>query len=227
MSRTWMIPFIAIPLVACNPKPGLERPAAAPIPTVSEISDPTPHPSPEPTHLELAAEGELAAAGPEEDPARERPGAPEPAAPGSFATYTLRRGESMAHFARWARLPVEAIADTSDLPLDQPLAVGTEIRLPADHVLRAQIETARDAHHRRRAEGYLDSRGGMIATDFYVVRTGDTAWSIARAHGALPVWLLETLNPSLDLEALRPGQSLMLPVVADSIDQEIAMEFGL
>ncbi len=137
------------------------------------------------------------------------------------ATYALRRGESLAHFARWAELPVEVIADESGLGLAEPLAVGTEIRVPADHARRSRIETGRDAHHVRRAEGYLESRGGAVGTDFYVVRTGDTAWDIAKQHGDLPVWILETFNPSLDLEDLRPGQAVMYPRTADTAAEDV------
>lgn len=133
-------------------------------------------------------------------------------------TYHLRRGETLDHFARWADLPVEILADTSGLPLTEPLAVGTLVRVPADSDRRSRIEVRRDAHHERRAEGYLASRGGSVGTEFHVVRTGQTAWAIAKENGDLPVWLLETFNPSLDLDYLKPGQAVMLPVTADMVD---------
>ncbi len=142
-----------------------------------------------------------------------------PEAPAPLA-YTLRRGEALAHFARWSGLPVEDIAEASGLALDVPLAVGTSVLVPSlEEGLASRIEVARDAHHIRRAEGYLASRGGSVGTEFYEVRTGDTAWSIAQDHAGLPVWLVESLNPSVDLERLRPGQELMLPVVADTVAQ--------
>jgi hypothetical protein len=91
------------------------------------------------------------------------------------------------------------------------------VQVPADDELRARIEARREAHRVRRAEGYLDARGGAVGTEFYAVRTGESATSIARDHAGIPVWLLETYNPSVDLERLRPGQELMLPVLADSV----------
>jgi len=131
-------------------------------------------------------------------------------------TWTVRRGETLAHFARWSELPVEAVAAASGHALTEPLAVGAEVRVPVDEQVRARVEQARDAHHRRRAHGYLAGRGGAHGTDFYTVRTGDTAWSVARDEVGVPVWLLETYNPSVDLGALRPGQRLMVPVLADT-----------
>ncbi len=83
--------------------------------------------------------------------------------------------------------------------------------------MRSLVEQRRDAHHVRRAEGWLASRGGSVGDEFYRVKTGDTAWTIARDHGNLPVWVVETWNPAVDLEALRPGQELMLPLPADAM----------
>ena len=135
-----------------------------------------------------------------------------------LATYTLRRGETLAHFARWSELPIEAIAAASGLsPLDDQLPVGTVVRIPLDHEGLAKVEAKRDAHKSRRALGWLDTHGGEIGTEFYRVKTGDSAWTIAKSHGAMPVWVLETYNPAVDLDALRPGQELMIPIVASYV----------
>jgi LysM repeat protein len=134
-------------------------------------------------------------------------------------TYELRRGETLHHFARWSELPVEVIADASGLSLEQDqLPVGTVVRLPLDEDRLGQVEMAREAHRIRRAEGWLKTRGGEVGTEFHRVRTGETAWSIAHDHGQMPVWVIETYNPMVDLEALRPGQQLMLPLLADGVD---------
>ena len=111
---------------------------------------------------------------------------------------------------------METVAEASAVPLDDALQVGAEVRIPGDDTMRGRVESARDAHHRRRAQGYLASRGGAEGTETYTVRTGDTAWSIARDEAGVPLWLVESYNPSVDLDALRPGQRLMLPVIADT-----------
>ncbi|MCB9676868.1 MAG: LysM peptidoglycan-binding domain-containing protein [Alphaproteobacteria bacterium] len=138
----------------------------------------------------------------------------EPTVP--LVRYSLRRGETLAHFARWSEIPVEEIADTSELELDGMYAVGTEIALAIDPEVRALVEARRDAHHRTRAESYLASRGST-GTEFYKVKTGDSAWTIARDRHGMPVWLLESLNPSANLERLRPGEQLLVPVFADIV----------
>lgn len=147
-------------------------------------------------------------------------GLPAPIQPAvAHPRYTVRRGESLAHFARWSRLPVEEIAEASSIALTDSLPVGAEVTVPIEADQRGLLEREREAHHHRRAEGYLASRGGSVGTEFYTVATGDSAWKIAHDELGLPVWLLETYNPSVDLDALRPGQQLMAPVLADVVVQ--------
>ncbi len=152
--------------------------------------------------------------------------------PVHYEAFTLRHGERLDHFARWAALPVEVIAEASGLDLGRPYMAGIEVRIPVEGQALAALEQARDAHHTKRAEGYLASRGGAIGAEFITVRTGDNATTIARDQQGLPLWLVETYNPSVDLDRLRPGQQLMIPVLADivvdaeDLDEQACHEAG-
>lgn len=143
---------------------------------------------------------------------------------GACATFTLRRGETLAHFARWGELPVETVAEHSHLDLNGQYPVGTSIMLPLEGEPLAAMNAARDAHHLERAESYLNRRGGSSRSEFLTVATGDTAWGIARGQLDIPVWLLETYNPSVDLESLKPGQELMYPVIGEQVTAEVEIE---
>ena len=134
-----------------------------------------------------------------------------------LVSYNLRHGETLAHFARWSGLPVETIAEAYGLDLDGSYAVGTEDRVPGSPERQGQVEAARERHRDARLDGYLASRGGAMGTEFHPVRTGETAWSIARDSQGIPVWVLEAYNPSVELDTLVPGQSLMVPVLADIV----------
>jgi len=148
---------------------------------------------------------EVAAAEIVEAPAPVEP-APEPQL---STSWTVRRGESIAHFARWAELPVETIAEASDRSLGQALQVGDTLVVPGDGDIRAKVEQARQRHHQIRAEAYLATRGGSVGTAFHTVRTGETGWSVATRELGLPVWLVEAYNPAME--------QLLYPVVADTV----------
>jgi hypothetical protein len=132
-------------------------------------------------------------------------------------SFELRRGETLAHFSRWSGVPVERIADASGLDLDGQYDVGLEIVVPISQQDLVEVNEAREAHRTKRVEGYLASRGGAVRSDFYTVKTGDTAWSIAKTQQAVPLWIIESYNPAIDLDRLRPGQELMIPVLADTV----------
>ena len=134
-----------------------------------------------------------------------------------FAEYELRRGESLAHFARWSGLTVETIADSSSLSLNGTYPVGTKITVPLTVEEQGSLDTFRDEHHIKRVEGYLASRGGSNGSEFYKVQTGDSAWIIARSRLGIPVWMLESYNPSVNLDNLQPGQELMVPIIDDVV----------
>ena len=133
------------------------------------------------------------------------------------ARFTLRRGETLAHFARWSELPIEDIALASDLDMDGIYPVGTEIAVPVTGERLAMLVDRRDDHRTARVDAYLESRGGTAGTDFHMVRTGESAWSIAKDSQGIPVWLLESYNPTVDLDRLRPGQQLLVPVIANIV----------
>lgn len=141
--------------------------------------------------------------------------AAEPEVP--MAHFVLGRGETLDHFARWSGFPVEDIAEFSGLPLDGDYDVGTEILLPVEGDALTEIETKRAEHWSKRLDGYLASRGGSVGTETYKVRTGDSAWTIARSTYGFPIWVLEAYNPEVDLDRLRPGQELQVPVLADIV----------
>jgi hypothetical protein len=196
------LPILAIVLAACHTPEVV--PDAPPEVAYVNVVNPElmpPEPVAEPVTAEPAAVPDVA----------ETPVA-------TYATYTLRRGESLAHFARWSELPVETIAEASGLDLAGSYPVGTTVRVPvATPEQQARIEEYREQHRSDRVDGYLASRGGAVGTGFVEVHSGDTAWSIARDNQDIPVWMLEAYNPSTDLDHLRPGDELMVPVLADVV----------
>jgi len=207
MYRSILITFAVLGLTACGSPEEVPAVDSEPLVMTSAetlISD-TDVPVAEPI---IEAEPELALNSTDESPGVVEP---EPT-----AIFRLRRGETLAHFARWSGIPVEDIAQSSALDLDGAYAVGTEVVLPVGEEVRAQVQTRRDTHHRVRAENYLASRGAS-GTEFYSVKTGDSAWTIARDRHGMPVWLLESLNPSADLDRLRPGANLLVPVFNDIV----------
>ena len=62
--------------------------------------------------------------------------------------------------------------------------------------------------------GYFASHR-ISGTQVYVVRAGDSLWSLTQRFGALPVWLLQQYNPDVEFDALKAGTQIVLPRVED------------
>ena len=134
-----------------------------------------------------------------------------------MVSYALGHGETLDHFARWSNTPVEELAALSGLSLDGHYQPGTEVSMFLDEAGQLQFSEARATETRERVERYLSRRGGLVGDDSYEVRTGDSAWRIARRGGRLPLWVVQAYNPETDLETIKPGDTLVLPVVGDVV----------
>jgi hypothetical protein len=209
--NTILLLALAVALAACGrSKPPVDN---TDLQTAASIASAVPDKARvvEPVDLDVL---EFAALDPQSD---DTEAVPETSEEPVYADFELRHGESLYHFAKWARLPVETVAEASGLDLSGDYAVGTTVRLPIEGEALSHVIGVREAHHVMRAEGYLASRGGSVGAEFVTVRTGENAWKIAHDQQGIPIWLLQTYNPSVDLELLRPGQQLMVPVIADIV----------
>ncbi|MGD9018485.1 MAG: LysM peptidoglycan-binding domain-containing protein, partial [Desulfobacterales bacterium] len=52
----------------------------------------------------------------------------------------------------------------------------------------------------------------------YRVRGGDNIWTLCRNRFGMPMWLVQHFNSGVDLAALRPNQTLMIPQIEPSPD---------
>jgi Tfp pilus assembly protein FimV len=72
----------------------------------------------------------------------------------------------------------------------------------------------RDFHARLQAAFFAQRR--ILGTEVYIVRRGDSLWSITQRYAGVPVWLLQQYNPDLELGALRTGVQLVVPRLEDA-----------
>jgi hypothetical protein len=130
----------------------------------------------------------------------------------------VRSGENLVLLARWAGTSVEAVAELNGLDVTEPLYPGQSLLLPtADEAADDGLLGAREAFADARLERYLERRGGLAAVEEHRVRTGETAWAIARDQHGIPTWVLEAYNPDADLEHIGIGERLMVPVLSDTV----------
>jgi LysM repeat protein len=171
-----------------------------------------------PTAVELTDTTLVETIAPELHVAESVPEAPvaivrEPTAP--TVSVTVRSGESLVLLADFAQVRAEDIADLNGFDVKDAIVPGQSLRVPAAD--GGDFTARRDTWLAGKVERYLSRRGGVVGLADRRVGTGDTAWSIAREQGRVPMWIVEYYNPEVDLDRLGIGDQLTLPVFADTV----------
>lgn len=138
------------------------------------------------------------------------------------AAVTVRAGESLDQLSRWSAASVEEIAAQNGLEITAPLVPGQVLRIPmAD---REAFEASRSGALESRLERYLAANGGLAGIEGYTVRTGDTAWAIAKHVAGVPAWVLAAFNAGSSLDHLSVGATLYLPIMTSVAAVEEPMD---
>ena len=140
----------------------------------------------------------------------------------AFIAVIVRAGESLDRLSRWSAASVEEIAARNALEITAPLVPGQVIQIPiAD---REAFEASRNGALENRLERYLASNGGLAGIEGYTVRTGDTAWAIAKHIAGVPAWVLAAFNAGESLDHLSVGSTLYLPIMTPIAEAEEPMD---
>ena len=140
-----------------------------------------------------------------------------PPAPVEGVEITVRTGENLVGIASVAGVSVEAIVEANGLDARDPLHPGQTLLIPLAGDLAHAFAEARDFARADRLDRYVSGRGGLVGVESHAVRTGETAWAIAKEQAGVPVWVLSAFNPDTSLDSLGIGQRVKVPVFADSV----------
>ena len=151
--------------------------------------------------------------------------APEP--PEAPETYEIavRSGENLVLIADWGDVSVEDLLATNDgLDPADPVFPGQTLQMPGGEEESIAYVAERQAFVDAKLERYMNRRGGLVGVDEHRVQTGDTAWGLASEVAEVPMWVLAEFNRKGDLDQLRIGDRVMLPVLGDTIELAEAPE---
>ncbi len=120
-----------------------------------------------------------------------------PAASGSN-TYTVKSGDTLAKIARKNGTTAQALARQNGIKDPTRLSIGQKIKLPGSTAAAAAAAPAPAA-----------APSPVPGSDTYIVRDGETFYSIARKHSVSPESLVDA-NPGIKPSELRTGQLIRL-----------------
>jgi membrane-bound lytic murein transglycosylase D len=120
--------------------------------------------------------------------------------------------ETLGHYADWLQLPTQTLRNLNKLKAKQPVQLGQKLKLEYSKVSRETFEQIRrDYHAKLQGEFFVQHR--IAGTEVYIVRRGDSLWTMTQRFSNLPIWLLRQYNPDTDLSDLRPGTQVVMPRV--------------
>jgi membrane-bound lytic murein transglycosylase D len=120
--------------------------------------------------------------------------------------------ETLGQYADWLQIPTQKLRNVNKLKPKQPVLLGQKLNLDYSRVSREAFEQVRrDYHAKLQAEFFVQHR--ISGTEVYVVRRGDSLWTMTQKFSNLPIWLLRQYNPDTDLSDLRPGTQVVMPRV--------------
>ena len=127
-------------------------------------------------------------------------------------TVVVQVGETLGHFADWSHVDSAKLRALNKLHKDAGVRVGRRIKLDLSKVSAAEFVAARaDYHHHMQEEYFAGHR--IAGTENYVVKRGESLWTIAQQRNDLPVWLVAQYNPDVNFNDVRPGTTITLPRV--------------
>lgn len=120
--------------------------------------------------------------------------------------------ETLGQYADWLRIPTQKLRTLNKLKPRQPVLLGQKLQLDYSRVSRESFEQLRrDYHAKLQGEFFVQHR--IAGTEVYIVRRGDSLWTMTQKFSNLPIWLLRQYNPDTDLSDLRPGTQVVMPKV--------------
>jgi membrane-bound lytic murein transglycosylase D len=127
-------------------------------------------------------------------------------------TIRVEATETLGQYADWLRVPTQKLRNVNKLRPKQPVLLGQKLNLDYSRVSREAFEQLRrDYHAKLQGEFFVQHR--IAGTEVYIVRRGDSLWTMTQKFSNLPIWLLRQYNPDTDLSDLRAGTQVVMPRV--------------
>jgi membrane-bound lytic murein transglycosylase D len=128
---------------------------------------------------------------------------------GGDGTIRVAAEETLGHYADWLGVSAARLRELNHLKYRTPVRIGARIRLDFSQVKPEVFETLRRYYHQQLQAAYFAAHR-ILGSEVYIVRSGDSVWTVTQRNAQLPIWLLQQYNPDLDLADLRPGTQIVL-----------------
>ncbi len=127
-------------------------------------------------------------------------------------TVIVQPDETLGHFADWLEISTWTLRRLNNLSYYQQVRVGQKIDLEFNRVPLETFQERRTAYHQKIQNEFFKQYkiNGSIE---HTIGRGETLWTIATYQFDIPLWLLIAYNHDEDPNRIRPGETVMIPIV--------------
>jgi membrane-bound lytic murein transglycosylase D len=122
--------------------------------------------------------------------------------------------ETLGHYADWLGVTAQRLRSVNKMKFGQPVIIGRKLKLDFAKVNAEAFEQKRREFHRTLQATYF-AEHRILGTEVYIVRRGDSLWTVTQRYARLPMWLLQQYNPDVDFGEMRAGTELVVPKVEE------------
>ena len=127
-------------------------------------------------------------------------------------TIEIQAEETLGHYAEWLDIRASDLRRINNLRYGTPLVIGERLKLTFREVDRDDFEQRRREFHGRLQSAFFENHQ-ISGSEDYIVKRGDSLWSLTQPRTDIPLWLMRQYNPDVDFSRLRPGDSLQRPLI--------------
>lgn len=133
---------------------------------------------------------------------------------GTVGVIRIEPGETLGHYAEWLNTtPSEIQRLNRRVNLRRAMKVGSEARIPLDHIANHDVFVERRmAHHKEVFESFFRSHA-IDGTKSVRLKSGQSTWELLVKENQTPLWLAFMYNRDIDLSYLKPGDEITIPLV--------------
>jgi len=129
-------------------------------------------------------------------------------------TIVVVAEETLGHYAEWLGIRASRLRQVNNMKYGRPVLIGHKLKLDFSKVTPEQFEQTRREYHRALQASYFAAHR-ILGTEIYIVRRGDSLWTVTQRFARLPMWLLQQYNPDVDFSEMRAGTELLVPKVEE------------
>ncbi|MBC7187166.1 MAG: LysM peptidoglycan-binding domain-containing protein [Calditrichaeota bacterium] len=128
-------------------------------------------------------------------------------------TVVVLSDETIGHFADWLNLPVRRLRNLNGLRPNEDIYVGQRILVNFSKVTVEEFRRRRIEYHQGIREDFFQ-RFRVDSVRTHQIAAGENVYSLCRDVYDVPYWLVVDYNVGKNLQKLRPGDVVRIPVVS-------------